>query len=212
VGPSRRWGEREFADPARPGLADAIWAIRLDDDDIPSVVRYGVGACAEPRRRHRRASGLDILREILMSANASASTPADRAQPEPFRARAVSVSHTVKDFQASLAWYTDVVGFIVDETYERDGVVRAAALRAGATRLLIGQDDGAKGWDRVKGQGFSFQFTTAQDIDAIANGIKARGGTLELEPTDMPWGARIFRMTDPDGFSFSISSERPAKA
>ncbi len=44
--------------------------------------------------------------------------------------------------------------------------------------------------------------------DDIAKGIKERGGTLESEPADMPWGARIFRLKDPDGYRFTISSER----
>jgi hypothetical protein len=29
-------------------------------------------------------------------------------------------------------------------------------------RILLNQDDGAKGFDRVKGEGFSLMFTTAQ--------------------------------------------------
>ena len=80
-------------------------------------------------------------------------------------------------------------------------------LTAGVVHLLINQDNGAKGWDRKKGEGISLTLTTAQDVDAIAGRIKARGGTLESEPADMPWGARIFRVRDPDGFILAISSE-----
>jgi predicted enzyme related to lactoylglutathione lyase len=50
------------------------------------------------------------------------------------------------------------------------------------------------------------QFTTAQSVDDVANRIKANGGTLATEPADMPWGGRIFRLQDPDGFKFAISS------
>ena len=75
-------------------------------------------------------------------------------------------------------------------------------------RILINQDDGAKGRDRVKGAGFSLQFITVQDIDDLAAEIRARGGTLDSEPADMPWGARVFRMLDPDGFKLTISSPR----
>jgi len=52
--------------------------------------------------------------------------------------------------------------------------------------LLIGQDDGAKGWGRVKGERFSLTITTDQNVDEIANRIKELGGTLESAPTDMP--------------------------
>jgi uncharacterized glyoxalase superfamily protein PhnB len=131
-----------------------------------------------------------------------------RIQPESFRARSLSASLTVKDLQKSLAWYRDVVGFTVDQEYEREGKLRAVALKAGAIRILLGQDDGAKGLDRVKGQGFSLQFTTAQNVDQIANRITKLGGTLETEPTDTPWGARIFRVRDPDGFMLVISSKK----
>jgi uncharacterized glyoxalase superfamily protein PhnB len=99
-----------------------------------------------------------------------------------------------------------VVGFTVDRRYEREGKLRAVALKAGDVRLLIGQDDGAKGWDRVKGEGFSLQITTDQNVDEIANRIRELGGTLESEPADMPWGARVFRLQDPDGFKLVISS------
>ena len=131
-----------------------------------------------------------------------------RDQPEAFRARSLSASLTVKDLQTSLAWYCDVVGFTIDQEIERDGALRAVALKAGDVRILINRDDGAKGWDRVKGEGFSLHFTTHQDIDEIAQRITDRGGTLETEPADMPWGARVFRLKDPDGFKISISSPR----
>lgn len=128
------------------------------------------------------------------------------AETRSFRARTLSASLTVDDLQESLTWYRDVVGFTVDEEHERDGELRAVALIAGNVRILINQDDGAKGWDRAKGEGFSLHFATAQEVDTIARRIRERGGSLESEPTDMPWGARAFRLKDPDGFNLTISS------
>lgn len=144
-----------------------------------------------------------------MNSNAptSAGVP-KRAEPESFRGRTLSASLTVKDIQKSLTWYRDVVGFTVDREFEREGKLRAVSLKAGAVRILIGQDDGAKGLDRVKGQGFSLQITTVQSVDAIAQRIKDLGGTLESEPADSRWGARVFRVRDPDGFMLVISSEK----
>ena len=127
-------------------------------------------------------------------------------EPRLFRGRSLSVSLTVKDLQKSLAWYHDVVGFAIDRKFERDGKLRGVGLKAGDVQLSINQDDGAKGWDRVKGEGFSLRITTDENVDEIANRIKALGGTLDSEPADMPWGARIFRLRDPDGFKLSISS------
>ena len=131
-----------------------------------------------------------------------------RVQPESFRASEITASLTVKDLQKSLAWYRDALGFTVDREIERDGKLRGIALKAGAIRILLNQDDGAKGLDRVKGEGFSLQFITSQSVDDIANRIKSHGGSLDTEPTDMPWGVRAFRVRDPDGFRFAVSSER----
>ena len=83
------------------------------------------------------------------------------------------------------------------------------SLRAGAVRLLLTQDDGARGTDRAKGVGFSLQFTTAQDVDALAAAAKRAGAELDTEPTDA-FGARVFRLRDPDGFRLVISSVRKA--
>ncbi len=135
-------------------------------------------------------------------------TPTPRAAPESFRARALTASLTVNDLTNSLGWYRDVLGFTVDEKYEREGKVVAVTLKAGDVELLINQDDGAKGLNRVKGVGFSLQFTTVQDIDTLAEGIVARGGKLDTELTDMPWGARIFRLRDPDGFRMTFSMDK----
>ena len=122
----------------------------------------------------------------------------------------ITVSFTAKDLETSVGWYRDVLGMTVTQQHERDGVLRAVAMQAGSVRILLNQDDGGRGWERVKGEGFAIQVTTAQDIDAVAERVKANGGQLELEPTDMPWGARIFRLRDPDGFKLSISTPRRA--
>lgn len=136
----------------------------------------------------------------------NASTSAARAQPESLRGRSLSASLTVNDLQTSLLWYRDVVGFTVAQNYEREGRLRAVSLKAGVVRVLLTQDDGSKGSDRVKGAGLSLRITTAQNIDEIAARIKARGAVLETEPADA-FGVRVFRVRDPDGFLLVISSE-----
>ena len=138
----------------------------------------------------------------------AAGNGANPAQSNGFQANSLSTSLTVKDLPASLAWYRDVLGFAIDREMEHEGKLRAVALRAGAVRILLNQDDGAKGWERAKGEGFSLHFTTSQSVDEVAARIKAAGGTLVTEPADMPWGARVFRLLDPDGYKLSVSSER----
>lgn len=130
-----------------------------------------------------------------------------RRAPETFRARSASAAFTVDDLQASLAWYHDVVGFTIGETWEHEGEVRGASLVAGAVELYLAQDDWAKGRQRRKGEGFRLHLATAQDVDELAAAIKERGGTLDSEPNDLPWGGRAFSLSDPDGFKLTISSE-----
>ena len=112
----------------------------------------------------------------------------------------------MNDLQASLSWYCDVLGFTIAEKFEHEGEVRGAALVAGVARLMLSQDDWAKGRDRVKGQGLRLYLSTTQDVDDVAAAIKSRGGEIASEPADMPWGARTFDLVDPDGFLLTISS------
>src|SRR5262245_47263381 len=97
---------------------------------------------------------------------AEATSPdAPSATLDPLDTRAVLISLTVKDLSRSVAWYRDVLGFTVDSVRERDGRPAAAAVRSGAARIFLNQDDGGRGWDRVKGEGFAITFDTAQDVD-----------------------------------------------
>lgn len=130
------------------------------------------------------------------------------AGSESFHGLALAASLTVDDLEKSVVWYSEALGFTVDQKHERDGKLRAVSLRAGEVRILLGQDDGARGTDRVKGEGFSLQITTEQNIDELAKRVNEHGVTLDTEPQDTPWGQRMFRVRDPDGFRFTIASPR----
>ncbi len=117
-------------------------------------------------------------------------------------------SITCRDVGASIAFYRDNVGFSVDQTFEREGKVVAAVVGAGDIRIVLNQDDGKLGWDRIKGQGFYLQINVAgvADVDAAAARLKAAGCALLNEPEDRPWGVRMFQFRDPDGFKLGVSS------
>jgi uncharacterized glyoxalase superfamily protein PhnB len=123
-----------------------------------------------------------------------------------FQADSLEASLTVGSLERSVAWYGDALGFAIDRRHERDGRLFAVSLRAGAVRLLLSQDDGAKGADRVKGVGISLQITTSRKAEEVAARLTAHGSTLDTEPTRMPWGVTILRVRDPDGFRLTISS------
>lgn len=125
-----------------------------------------------------------------------------------FNPTALGCSLTCKDVEASIRWYRDLLGFTVAHQFERDGKVAGAVITAGNIRIVLNQDDGKLGWDRIKGQGIYLQISVATpaDVDAAAERIRAGGGTLLNEPTDQPWGMRVFQFKDLDGFKLGVST------
>ena len=123
-------------------------------------------------------------------------------------ATTLGCSITCKDVAASIRFYTDVLGFAVAMTFEREGKLAGAIIHAGDIRIVLNQDDGQLGWDRIKGQGFYLQINVAAaaDVDSAAERIRAAGGTLLNEPEDRPWGARMFQFRDLDGFKLGVST------
>jgi uncharacterized glyoxalase superfamily protein PhnB len=137
--------------------------------------------------------------------SAAAARP-KRREPQTLRLSDASPGFTVNDIERSLAWYTDVLGFVAKERWMREGKLAGVELLAGSTTFMIGQDDWQKGRERKKGEGFRIYCTTSQDVDRLAALIKARGGKLDHEPADQPWGMRDFAVQDPDGFKITIGA------
>jgi len=124
------------------------------------------------------------------------------------RATTLGCSLTCKDLEASIRFYRDAIGFTVAQTFENNGKVAAAVVAAGDCRIVLNQDDGKLGWDRIKGQGFYLQINVVApaDVDAAAARVKAAGGTLLDEPADRYWGVRMFQFKDLDGFKVGVST------
>lgn len=133
--------------------------------------------------------------------------PTKKPAEKTLRLSSASPSFTVNDLPRSLAWYRDILGFKVEERYEREGKLVGVGLQAGDVFLMLGQDDWKKGRNRKKGEGFRIYCMTTQDVDAVAKRIQAAGGTLDQEPRDQPWGMRDFALTDPDGFKITVARE-----
>jgi uncharacterized glyoxalase superfamily protein PhnB len=123
-------------------------------------------------------------------------------------ATTLGCSLTCKELERSISFYRDILGFALETTFENEGRLAGAVVRAGHIRFVLNQDDGKLGWDRIKGQGFYLQINVAgaADVDAAAERIKAAGGTLIDEPADRYWGERMFQFRDPDGFKLGVST------
>lgn len=142
----------------------------------------------------------------MASKNATADNKRQK-KPESLRLAKVIPSFTVNDIARSVAWYRDILGFTAGEEWKTDdGKLAGVMLKAGAVEFMLGQDDFAKGRDRVKGVGFRLYCFTRQDVDTRAAQVKSRGGKLDSEPHTESWGARVFGLSDPDGYRLTIGS------
>lgn len=129
-----------------------------------------------------------------------------RNDPQTLRLRAFEPSLTVNDIQKSLAFYTKTLGFVEGQRMTgKDGALTGVMIKAGACTIGLSQDDWSKGRDRVKGVGIRLWCETVQDINALADRIRAAGGVLTDGPTDNPeWKMQVLGLDDPDGYHLSI--------
>src|SRR6058998_4463178 len=114
-------------------------------------------------------------------AKAPKDRPRPRRQPETLRLRNLTPSFTATDLQRSMAFYRDVLGFVIGDEWRENGELSGCEIHAGAITFMLNQDDFAKGRDRQKGVGSRLYCDTAQDLDRVAADIKARGSVLDQE-------------------------------
>jgi uncharacterized glyoxalase superfamily protein PhnB len=121
------------------------------------------------------------------------------------QAKTLVPSVTANDMTKSVRFYTEGLGFAIQEEWKEEGVLKGVMLEAGKIMLGVSQDDFSKGKDRVKGVGARLHIETDQDIEALARQVKEAGFTLDSEPGKLAWGPVGFSVTDPDGFKLTIS-------
>ena len=147
------------------------------------------------------------------TARSKKKTPARRKTTKPgarsssLSLESASPSFTVNDLEKSVAFYRDVVGFAVEETWKDDGKVVGVSLKAGGVSFMIGQDDWKKGRDRRKGEGFRMFCMTKKNVDALATASGRAEASSTTDP-DQPWGMRDISLTDPDGFKLTIAAPK----
>lgn len=96
----------------------------------------------------------------------------------------------VSDLDASLAWYTDILGFS-----GRFRFGSYAGIEHGDVQIHLAGPEVPNG--RAIGQGSIYIFI--DDVDAYHAEINARGATAQNPPKDYEYGMRDFIVTDPDG-------------
>src|SRR5207244_8352245 len=125
---------------------------------VPTPLKVRVGNLAEPLRgryawdaRRLRLRGQPTMatknakkKKARRPARKRPAPHPQRQQPESLRLRSMAASFTVNDLDRSVAWYRDVLGFVVGERWEEEGMVRGIQMKAGSCDIMLGQDDFAK--------------------------------------------------------------------
>lgn len=98
----------------------------------------------------------------------------------------------VRDLGRSLAFYVEDLGFREVARHQPAPDVPACATiaRGGVTLLLTERDEAPFG-------GAVCLHTS--EIETVFHELAARGVTIDLAPTDMPWKQREMHLRDPDG-------------
>ena len=104
---------------------------------------------------------------------------------------------SVADLERSLRFYRDLLGGTVDYRFPPEGEPAFVTLRLGDSTLGLGATTG--GPQGPAGVGYTL-CAYVPDCDAAVEAIRAAGHEIRAEPNDQPWGERIARAGDPDGY------------
>ena len=99
---------------------------------------------------------------------------------------------TPADFEASVAFYRDVLGWTVTDTWGGDGADRGATLSGGGVKVVLSEK--AKGAEAAHPK----MHLDIHDIDARFRALP-KGTHVVVPPENTHWGTRWFVVRDPDG-------------
>jgi catechol 2,3-dioxygenase-like lactoylglutathione lyase family enzyme len=101
------------------------------------------------------------------------------------------------DYDASLAFYRDVLGWTVTEDWHAEGGNRGAVLSGGGMKVVLAERNGAAPPADASGSRPSIHLDI-HDIDARFRALP-KGAHVVSEPEPTHWGTRWFVVRDPDG-------------
>lgn len=118
----------------------------------------------------------------------------------------------VDDASAAIHWYRDVLGASVvhDALVMPDGRIAHVELAiAGARFTLSDEFDGGGVTAPVRGRGTNISLhLSVRDVDAVAAGAVAAGGSLDCGPNDRPPIGRVAVLHDPFGHRWVLDQPR----
>ena len=102
------------------------------------------------------------------------------------------------DFEASLAFYRDVLGWSVTESWGGQGRGRGVSLSGGGMKVVLAEDTAPGAADQGLGMARPNIHLDIHDIDARFRSLP-QGTHVVRSPEETPWGTRWFVVRDPDG-------------
>jgi catechol 2,3-dioxygenase-like lactoylglutathione lyase family enzyme len=115
----------------------------------------------------------------------------------------------VSDSERSYRWYQDVLGFVDVFTVRGPSGVPALAhlrwCRFGDVLLTPARS----ALDEPRGRGILLNFS-ADEVDTLAERIRAAGAAIEEGPVDRPWNTRDVTVRDPDGYRLNFTAPQAA--
>jgi len=119
-------------------------------------------------------------------------------------------SYFTQDYDATVAFYRDGLGFPVVESWDRDpedrGMLFGAA--SGLVEILKRPESGDSShlWDERSPQG-AFMVIEVEDVDKTYRQVVGKGLPIQQELTTQTWGHRSFCVREPNGLTLYFFSE-----
>jgi uncharacterized glyoxalase superfamily protein PhnB len=112
----------------------------------------------------------------------------------------------VIDCARSVVFYRDVLGFSVADTFEADGALAWALLKAGAAELMLNQN-GRTGTERHARAGYTdvVLYFQVASVHALHHEL-VRHGVTPSEPEAQAYGVDEMYLRDPDGYELAFTS------
>lgn len=124
---------------------------------------------------------------------------------------ALSPYLTVRDGEASIAYYERAFGFRLEGTVMRDsaGRVTHAGMRLGDACIMFAPQNMSNDMRAPVDSGAPASlslYVYVPDVDALAARAAAAGANVVQQPADQFWGDRIAIVIDPDGYHWTFAT------
>jgi catechol 2,3-dioxygenase-like lactoylglutathione lyase family enzyme len=119
-------------------------------------------------------------------------------------------SYFTQDYDATVAFYRDGLGFPVVESWDRDPEDRGTLFGAasGLVEILKRPESGDSShlWDKRPPQG-AFMVIEVEDVDKTYRKVVEKGLPIQQELTTQAWGHRSFCIREPNGLTLYFFGE-----